>query len=426
MSGTPKYSQAQLNKQRQKELERQRQIKAQEEAKKRAEAAERKEQEQLETLRNKSLTKNQEIARLFEQEANKIYHDDAQKLKTASEKLRENISHTKNITELRKLNTENEQLLNLFNQAISRKRRDEEEKKRLDALDQQKFELYEVQKEFDTIIDSAKFDEEGNKQVKKGLEEVKNAIAIGKPQEVSNPLAKAKTTLEKHQQQVKEKRNRWQEEKTAAEDAFGKLESLIAGLKEDVVVKRWFFDRIASLKQQAEVAKRAITSEVFNQPLEILTLAKTLQEEMIKEANERQIKADQRDYIANSIAQSLEQMGFFITYNQAQEPIQPASAIILGAASNSGKEISVKIPVDGSVSYEVDGYPKSIEYTVGGSDAAVCDEAEEKLNEMHEALEREFGVQMSEITWEDKDPHRHIKEAKPLQNSTEQTNYRKY
>ncbi len=64
-------------------------------------------------------------------------------------------------------------------------------------------------------------------------------------------------------------------------------------------------------------------------------------------ANQAQLKANQRDYVVQSIAESLQQMGFTITYQEAEHPEHPASAIILGAATNSGKSVSVSVPVEG-------------------------------------------------------------------------------
>lgn len=52
--------------------------------------------------------------------------------------------------------------------------------------------------------------------------------------------------------------------------------------------------------------------------------------------------------------------------------------------------------------------------TVDGNTAAVCDEAEQVLTEMHEALEDKFGVKMSEVLWEGKAPKRILRQANPL------------
>ncbi|WP_226586405.1 hypothetical protein [Microseira wollei] len=121
-----------------------------------------------------------------------------------------------------------------------------------------------------------------------------------------------------------------------------------------------------------------------------------------------------RDYIADSIAQTLAEMGFNITFDQKEHPDHPASAIILAAATNTGKGISVSVPIAGQVFYDVDGYLKHSVTTVDGNTAAVWDEAEQVLTEMHEALEDKFGVKMGEVLWEGKAPKRILRQANQL------------
>lgn len=151
--------------------------------------------------------------------------------------------------------------------------------------------------------------------------------------------------------------------------------------------------------------------------MQILTQAQTQSENIIKTASEAQLKAEQRDYIADSIAQSLEEMGFNLVYRQAEHPDHPASAIILGAATNSGKGISVSVPVEGEIYYDIDGYTKTSTTNVNGQVTASCDEAEGAIAELHELLQAEFGINMSELWWEGKDPDRIIRKADELPNS---------
>ena len=54
---------------------------------------------------------------------------------------------------------------------------------------------------------------------------------------------------------------------------------------------------------------------------------------------------------------------------------------------------------------------------VGGGTAAVCDEAEAVIDELHEALEQEFEVRTGELMWENKDPQRILRSADELPRS---------
>ncbi|MBW4613949.1 MAG: hypothetical protein KME21_11865 [Desmonostoc vinosum HA7617-LM4] len=124
---------------------------------------------------------------------------------------------------------------------------------------------------------------------------------------------------------------------------------------------------------------------------------------IIATANTAQLQAERRDYIAESISQSLQSMGFSITFHQPEHPQHPATAVILGATNNTGKGISVSVPITGQVFYDVNGYVKHSMATVDGNTTSVCDEAEQILNEMHDVLEGKFGVKMGEVLWQGKD-----------------------
>lgn len=109
-------------------------------------------------------------------------------------------------------------------------------------------------------------------------------------------------------------------------------------------------------------------------------------------------------------------MGFRITFHQPEHPGHPASAAIWGAKTQTGKGISVSVPIAGQVFYDVDGFKHSVT-TVDGNTAAVCDQAEQVLTQMHATLEDKFGVQMGEVLWQGKDPNRALRQADQLPSS---------
>jgi hypothetical protein len=107
-------------------------------------------------------------------------------------------------------------------------------------------------------------------------------------------------------------------------------------------------------------------------------------------------------------------MGFMVSEPIEEHPGHPATASILHAATTSGKAIAVSVPVEGQVWYNVEGYVKTVEAAVGGGEAAVCDEAQEVIEQMHDALDQEFQIQMGELNWEGKDPKRKLRAAKSV------------
>jgi hypothetical protein len=107
---------------------------------------------------------------------------------------------------------------------------------------------------------------------------------------------------------VLESQIQWENQKNEATKAKHELQGLISSLKADRVVFTWCPHLIAELDDLQKQIQSSIELEDFQQPLQILTIAQTQSENIIKTANEAQLKAEQRDYIADSIAQSLEEM----------------------------------------------------------------------------------------------------------------------
>ncbi len=205
-----------------------------------------------------------------------------------------------------------------------------------------------------------------------------------------------------------EEQRRQREQRMAIQRASTELHALQVGLLADPMLMRWHAQSIAQLGVEIE---RVVGSE---QALPFLEEANQHTVTMIAEAKAAQSKADKRDYIARGIMQSLADMGFLVTDPTAEHPDHPASAKIVCAANSAGKSIAVSVPVEGEVWYEIDGYLKTTEATVGGETALACDEGEKVLTEMHARLNTEFHVEASEIWWEDKDPQRLLRKAESL------------
>lgn len=418
MSGSPKYSQAELERRRQAELEAERRRQAELEAQRRREAEARARQQRLEQRRSQVQHQAQQVLAEIQQAQALIYADAAQSLQRTCQQHLNAVAQATDENRLQRLAEQVTQVSADLQQEISRKRRDDEEKQRRAELERQQFELSELERQVQQIppADATKFDAAGQAQVQQALPTVRQAIAQGNPAAVRSPLQQAIAAVNQHSQQVSQRRADWQRRKAEAEQQQGELVALIAGLEADPVVMRWQADEVATLQQQAQAAQQAIVTEQFDQVAPLLKAAQEQAQEIVAIANAAQLKADQRDYIANSIAQTLEEMGFGLRYRQPEHD-HPASAILIGAATNSGKGICVSVPVEGEVLYDVEGYAKQTAAAVGGGTAAVCDEAEQVITEMHQVLADQFGVQMSELTWEGKDPNRQLRKADALPSS---------
>lgn len=421
MSGSPKYSRAELERQQKERLEAERRRKAEQEEKRRREAEERERRQQLEQRKKQLQATLKSLHQRIEMAGESLYPKDAQQLSQRCQTALKTVSGVQDQAALQPLSEDMNRIESDLNQALSRKRREDEEKKRVAELERQAFEVEELQRQLDQIPTeiAIKFDATGYQQAKTQMQAVQRTIANGRPEAVRAPLQSAITQIRAHTELVRQQHQAWQRQKASAEQSTQELNALILGLKADPVVVRWHSHSIAQLEAQRQAAEQAIAAEQFEQSTQILQSGQTKAEQMIRESNAAQLKAEQRDYITDSIAQTLEEMGFTILYRKPEHEHHPASATILGAATNSGKGISVSIPVEGQVFYDVDGFAKGTIAAVGGGSAAVCDEAEQVLTEMHSALEQQFGIQMSELTWQGKDPDRILRRADDLPSQTQ-------
>ena len=423
-SSSHKEAQARLARERQEEIERDRQRQAAEEARIRAAAAERERLQRLENLRNQSIAQTEASITKIQQKSPEIYPQDSSELAKRGQNLLNSLRGVTTEYQLQETIQELPRIEQELDRAITRKRRDDEEKKRKAELEKQQFELEELEREISQIpqADAIKFDSAGRTAAQTALKALSSAIASGNPQAVRSPLNTATQAVEHHIASVARNRAQWQQQKAAAEQALGELQALIAGLRTDPIALRWQTHLVDELAAQLQTGIAAIEAEQFDKPALILAAAKTQEQQIIATANAAQIQADQRDYIAKSIAETLAEMGFFVNEPQLEDSRYPNAALILKAATNSGKGISISVPVEGEVWYNVDGYSKTTEAAVGGGTAAVCDEAEKVLTEMHDRLGAEFGINMSEVTWEGKDPNRQLRKADELPDNDQQQN----
>jgi len=404
MSGSPKYSQAELERQRQEKLEANRRRQAELEAKRRQEAAEKERKRQLEARRQEISAQLQNLATQIKQQSDSIYPEVRQELQQKEQTLKQQIS---NVTLVNQLSSIEQQI-----QEIAQKW---QEAKRQKEIERQQLALENSDRTFQIIqTDAQKFDHQGLSSVQESLNQVKNLLLEGNPVPVRQPLQTTQKAIAQLTQSVGQQKQAWQQRKNQAEQDLGTIQAIITGIKADEVINRWQSNAIETLLTLEQQTEKAIALENFEETANLLNQVNTTQAEIIEKANQAQLKADQRDYIADSIAETLQEMGFSIVYRQPEYAEHPASAIILGAATNSGKSISVSVPVEGEVFYDVEGYSKQTLAAVGGGSAAVCDEAEGVITEMHEVLAEQFGVKMGELNWEGKDPNRQLRQADSL------------
>ncbi len=416
MSGSPKFSEAEIAEWKQKILSAERQRRSEAEARRRQEAEEQERQRQLEMSRYQThLRVNVLLSDLHWQWAN-FYLQEAVALQYRCQNQLEAIASAESPEKLLAISEELVRIELAMQEASKRKRWDEAEKKRRVDIERQQFELEELQQRVAQIpeAEALKFDAAGRQLLQCVLQNVLEAIAVGNPVAVRRPLAEATALVQKHVRQIVQGQADCRQLQAQANQQLAELQVILAGLKADPVVMRWQTEAVTELENQTNAAKLAIADGRLKQVISCLSESQQRSQIIIETANTAQIQAEQRDYIADSIAQTLQEMGFSITFHQPEHPEHPASAMILGATTQTGKGISVSVPIAGQVFYDVDGYVKHSVATVDGNTAAVCDEAEQVLTQMHTSLEDKFGVMMGEVLWQGKDPNRVLRQAERL------------
>jgi hypothetical protein len=81
---------------------------------------------------------------------------------------------------------------------------------------------------------------------------------------------------------------------------------MIAGLKADPVVMCWQAAAVAQLQAEINAAQEAIAQGWVQREIAQLSEYRQRSQTIVETANEAQMQADRRDYIADSIAQTLE------------------------------------------------------------------------------------------------------------------------
>jgi len=415
MSGSPKFSEAQLAEHKQKLIEAERQRRAELEAERRREAEQRERERQLELSRSQAQRRIESILSQLNSQWHELYPQDAATLQQRIASQKTPVANATSETELLAISDELLKIAQSLQTSIDRKRRDEAEKKRKAEIDRRQFELEELERQVANIpeTEALKFDTAGRQQLLAVLQKIRGAIALGDPAAVRRPLTEATALVQKHRRQIARGQAAAKQLEVEANQLLAEARAIAAGLKADPVVMQWQRGAVAELENLIKTAELRRTG-ILPVPQNLLPVPQNLKENLkdirqrsqtiVETANAAQVKADKRDYIADSIAQTLQEMGFNLTFRQAEHPDHPASAIILGASSGAGKAIGVSVPIAGEVYYDVNGYAKQSTTTLEGDKVSVCDEAERVLTEMHGMLDNKYGVQMGEVFWEGKDP----------------------
>jgi len=227
-------------------------------------------------------------------------------------------------------------------------------------------------------------------------------------------LVQLRSLCDEHLQRVHQPSLAWQRRCEGIQARLREAEISLAGLNQDLLVTRWQPTELEALRQLAEHLGQLLQDGQLDEAEQGLEQFQNARLQLLEKAQECQMMAEQRDLIASSVQQALESMGFFVSDPQAEHPHHPATALLLQARSAAGKALGVSVPWQGEIYYQVEGYAMVSEQRPGGDSTRSCDEAERVLNELHSLLDQVYDVETGEILWEGKDPDRNLRKADEL------------
>lgn len=421
MSGSPKYSFFDLVADVKQNLAEARHRQVQQHAERRKAVVEQERSRRVEKRKRKLQERVQNLVRQLQEQRHQLQAGDLEAIQVRVQAVMTSVNQSNNDIQLHTVLQRLPPLERDLHEALGKKQRAAQDQKKTLDLQQQTFELHELRCRLVNVPEelALKFDAAGQIQVRQALQAVAAALDRGDPARVQPKLNQAENLLRQHIDTVVQQQVDWEQRQSTAEDQLSELKALVTELQQASLIKDWYSESLLALTTEVNTAQQAIEQEQFHRVKEILTLTQDRVNDLEERAMAAQTKADQRDYVTDSIAQTLEDMGFTIVYRKSEHPNHPASATILAASNNAGKSLSVSVPIEGEVFYDVDGYPKGTVITVSGDQASVCDEAEQVIQEMHTALSEKRGVRMSPLNWSGKEPNHQPSRTRRLSNPEE-------
>ncbi len=266
---------------------------------------------------------------------------------------------------------------------------------------------------------SEKFDQTGRQDVASLLQSARSHLQNRELPQARSDTEAVQQKLDNHQRDVAERFAAWQTAKTRAEAGLAAAGDQVSGLRADEVVVRWASRQIDGLEEQLAMLSKLIQDEHFDRVNGETTRLAQASESLVAHAQELQLKEERRQYIVQGIVDVMGQMGFVVQQGSPalEHPSVSTSATTIHAERIGGGAIAVSVPQEGDIWYDVAGFPMRAEATPDGKAVRTCDEAEQEILRMHEAMKEAFGIEMSELNWDGKDPDRVRKAAERLAES---------
>ncbi|GET40524.1 hypothetical protein [Microseira wollei] len=288
ISGSPKFSEAEIAEWKPKIIAAERQRRAEIEAERRRVAEEIERVRQLEESRDQIQMWVKSLLWDMHWQSANLYIQEAVALPNRAANQQVLIAQAESETQLLEISEALVKIELAFPEAWQRKRRDDEEKRIRADIERQQFELAELEGKVAQIPDAEamKFDAARRQQVRRVFQTLGDAIASHDPAAVRRPLTEATALVQKHLRQILQGQRGSRHLQAQAFRQLADLHVILAGLKADPVVMRWQAAPVAELAAQIDAAQQAIAQGWVQQEIAQLSDYRQGSQTILETANE--------------------------------------------------------------------------------------------------------------------------------------------
>jgi len=422
MSSSPKHCEARLRREREERLRRERERQAALERQRRAEEEGRRQRARLTATQNTARTEHQQIERQLsgfaQGECGRYVAEGVARVRRALAGVAATINSAQGESDVQTARAELDRLRNDLAQLMA-----EGEAARLAThLAREEAALELVRQRFQAMDRrrADKIDRQGRREVEDCLRRAESTLARKDPQQTARITADAQKRLDQHGQLVQQRFAEWSRRHESAQAAVDGARDRVSSLKGDAVVMRWQSSAVRAMEERLHRLSALVETEQFEGAEAEAAKLLEQSEGVVAEADKAQLKDDKRNYIVHGIVEVMKKQGFVVQdgFPAHERPQEAGSPVLIYASRLGGGAVAVSVPQDGEICYDVEGFDFHTERRADGGVIRSCDKAEEQLNSLHAALDEAFGIEMSELSWEGKDPDRRKRYADELPTSS--------
>lgn len=251
---------------------------------------------------------------------------------------------------------------------------------------------------------AARFDPDGARAAADGLLALERELAVGQFDDFDRRREGVARAVASHVAAVAAAQSRWLAEREEARALVEELAAGYRGLAPDARQAGMPAPEVARMEMHPGELARRLEREEF---AAIVTGAGALRAELAAITSRVEAwleRRARRETIMTVIAEALPELGFSVDPRSLDARVEGEELTVLRAYRASGGELQVQVGHDPAgreeVYYDTEGFPHR-EQVVNGSVVRTCDELEGLLTGLHEVV-RGQGVELGELEWEGK------------------------